>query len=1157
MTVLDPHALAEATDAQRRGSEPTSSAWVSASAGSGKTKVLRDRVLRLLLAGIEPSRILCLTFTKAAAAEMSNRIADTLAKWAAMPDEGLREELRGLAGGADIAALMPVARRLFARVLDTPGGMKIETIHAFCQSLLRRFPLEANVAPHFGLIEERDSAALMREARDDMLDAARAEPGGTLRAALDVAVGRMNEGRLNDLLGELLNRRARFQRLIERSADMDAIRRALRNQLGVGMDDTRQSLLAAAAAEHAFAAHELRRAAQTMAGGKKTDIERAAQIETWLATATESRPDSFDDYCAAFLTKERKLLARLVTKEVEAAAPGVKAVLEAEGRRLEQICETLRAVDVAVGTEALLRLGRDVLVRYEDRKDAAAQLDYEDLILKSVDLLRRPGIAPWVLYKLDGGLDHVLIDEAQDTNPEQWQVISALTAEFFAGQGAADYPRTLFAVGDRKQSIYSFQGAAPEEFGRHETLYEEWTEGRLRSVKLNVSFRSTAAVLGLVDRVFNTTARAGLVDDGDPIAHRVSRVGEFGEIVLWPVACPVAEEVPAPWALPKVRELTAAPEARVAEAIADEIGRLLRAGTTGRFKQPRALNAGDIMILVRNRTYFVELMVRALKRRGIPVAGIDRMRLLEQIAVQDIMAFADFLLLPEDDLNLAALLKSPLVGLSEEELFDLCVDRDGLTLWSRIGAEMHRLPAARQAHDLLQPFLDSVGFATPFDLLARLIEGEGGRQRLYQRLGEECGEAIDELLNLALNFESNHPPDLQSMLRWMREGELTVKRDLEEGGGRVRIITVHGAKGLEAPVVFLADQRRQEKAQSGLFWIKVGETEIPLWSPNKGADDRIAEAAREAAMDRQRAEENRLLYVAMTRAEERLYICGWKGVRKINTPSWHDHVQAALAGMPGIEKLPKPDYLGGPAEGWSGDMLRLAMGTPAVPAVSIAADRPDDMPAPDWLRQSAPALPDPPRPLTPSQPSEAEPAALSPLGEDEGWRYQRGRVVHHLLEMLPQLAPRQRRAAALEYLARPSTDVAAEQRQALADEVIAVIDRPDFATIFGPDSRAEVPVVATLRGSDGRTQVLSGQIDRLVVLPGEVWVVDFKSNRPAPMLATHVSQQYLRQLSAYWRALASLYETREVRCFLLWTDGPRLMEIDKAMLNAHGSNPSP
>ena len=1156
-SALDADALAKASAAQRRGSEPTASAWVSASAGSGKTKVLRDRVLRLLLDGVEPTRILCLTFTKAAAAEMSNRIAGTLAQWAAIPDDSLRGELRELAGGKDIKALMPVARRLFARVLDTPGGMKIQTIHAFCQSLLRRFPLEANVAPHFALIEERDSAALMREARDEMLNAARTEPGGALRAALDIAVASMPESRLSELLGELLNRRARFQRLIERSAGMDAISRALRNQLGVGAADTRDAILGAAVADMACNAARLRRVAEALAHGTDKNQITAGTLAAWLHCDAGERVIRFEEYCGIFLTANGDPRKKPATKGALAFWPDVNDAMAAEAARLVEVCDRLRALEIAIGTEALLRLGRAVLERYENRKDAAARLDYEDLILKSVDLLRRPGIAPWVLYKLDGGLDHVLIDEAQDTNPEQWQVISALTAEFFAGQGAVERPRTLFAVGDRKQSIFSFQGAAPEEFARYERLYQDMTGGRLRSVALNVSFRSTAPVLNLVDRVFGGPARAGVAAAEEVIAHRVSRAGEFGEILVWPLACPIEEDLPAPWALPRVRELTAAPDARLAEAIAAEIARLLRDGTTGRNRQPRKLDPGDIIILVRNRTGFVELMVRALKRRGIAVAGIDRMQLLQQIAVQDVMAFADFLLLPEDDLNLAALLKSPLLGLNEVELFALCVDRDGMSLWSRIAAEMHRLPAARRAHDLLQPFLDLVGFATPFELLAQLLDGEGGRRRLYQRLGQECGEAIDEFLNLALSFESSHAPDLQAMMRWMREGELEVKRDLEEGGGRVRIMTVHGAKGLEAPVVFLADQRRQEKNLSGLFWLKLGETELPIWSPNKKADDPVAARARDAARERQRAEENRLLYVAMTRAEERLYVCGWKGVKSTSLPSWHDHIQAALAESPAIETLPRPAHLGGPAEGWTGDVLRLAAGAPAVPGALQTKAAPVETPPPDWLGQAAPALPDPPRPLTPSRPAEEEPAALSPLGADDGWRYQRGRVVHHLLEMLPQVPAEARFAAALDYLGRPSSAVAPDQRQALAEEVVAVIEQPEFAAIFGPGSRAEVPIVASLRLADGRTQVLSGQIDRLVVRADEVWVVDFKSNRPAPMLAMHVSQQYLGQLGAYRRALTSLYAGKEIRCFLLWTDGPRLMEIPAAMLAAHGTNPMP
>ena len=1150
MTALDHDILLEATRAQRLGSDPSYSAWVSASAGSGKTKVLGDRVLRLLLGNVPPAKILCLTFTKAAAAEMSNRVADRLASWAAASDDQLRGELRALAGGADIAALMPVARRLFARVLDTPGGMKIMTIHAFCQSLLRRFPLEAEVAPHFSLIEERDAAALLNEARDEMLNAARGAAGGPLRKALDIVVARMLEGRLNDLMKELFARRARFERLIER-ADMDAIRAAVRRVLGVGPDETRESVLSAGVADTACNPKILRRAAEALSHGTDNDQRRAETLRGWLNADADQRAATFEDYCALFLTQDGSQRRTLATRGALTAWPELKSCLAAEAERLAAVCERLRAVEVAMATEALIHVSADVLRRYTRRKAAAAQLDYEDLILKSVDLLQRQGIAPWVLYKLDGGIDHVLIDEAQDTNPEQWRVIDALTEEFFAGQGAAEGPRSIFAVGDRKQSIFSFQGAAPEEFLRHERHYHRRAE-RFQSVELNISFRSTQAVLEIVDSVFGGAARAGVAVEQETIAHRVSRIGEFGEIVVWPVARPIDAEGAAPWSPPVVRELAAAPDARLAEAIAGEIAHLLKTGATARRgKSPSRVTPGDIMILVRNRTRFVDLMVRALKRRGIPVAGVDRMQLLEQIAVQDLMAFCRFLLLPEDDLNLAALLKSPLVGVTEPELFDLCADRGWRSLWWRVQELAAAMPAALRARDLLHPFLDRAGFATPYELLSELLEAAGGRRRLYARLGDECGEAVDEFLNLALAYELRHAPNLQDMLAWMEQSELQVKRDLDEGAGRVRIMTVHGAKGLEAPIVFLADQRRRPKPMSGLFWIEPGEAQMPVWSPNMASDDPVAAAARADALQRQQDEENRLLYVALTRAEERLYLCGWCGVQTMRQASWHDLVREAALKAPHAAKETRPDWLSGPDEGWEGELIRVSAGA-TVQATEAPMEPAAEIALPAWLTAPIPDLPDPPRPLTPSRPAEPEPATLSPLGEDQGWRYQRGRVIHHLLEMLPQLPAEARLAAAHAYVARRSSAVPPAEREALARDVTALLAAPDFAAIFGPGSRPEVPVVATRRGADGKTEVVSGQIDRLVVTEHEVWVVDFKSNRPPPRQVAHVSQQYVRQLSAYRLALSSLYEHTRIRCFLLWTEGPRLMEIPEDMLNVHG-----
>jgi ATP-dependent helicase/nuclease subunit A len=1148
VTTLRSDILREATRDQRMGSDPSYSAWVSASAGSGKTKVLGDRVLRLLLSNVPPARILCLTFTKAAAAEMSNRVAERLAKWAASSHDDLRREIRELTGGTDTEALVPIARRLFARVLDTPGGMKIMTIHAFCQSLLRRFPLEAEVAPHFSLIEDRDATALLGEARDEMLNAARGADDTPLRQALDTVVARMMEGRLNDLMKELFTRRARFERLIA-SAEMPAIRSALRRLLSVRAEETRESVLAEAVADVACNPKLLRRAADALAQGSDKDQKRAEILRAWIEADVEERSATFDTYCGVFFKQDGAIFERLATKGAVKAWADVATCLAAEAERLAKVRERLRAVEVATATEALIHVSADVLRRYTRRKAGAAQLDYEDLILKTVDLLQRPGIAPWVLYKLDGGIDHVLIDEAQDTNPEQWRVIVALTEEFFAGQGTSENPRSIFAVGDRKQSIFSFQGAAPDEFLRFRQHFHERAE-RFQPVDLNVSFRSTQAVLEIVDAVFGGAARGGVAISDETISHRVSRIGEYGEIVVWPVARPIVTEAPAPWQPPTVRELAAAPEARLAESIAAEIAHLIATAGTCQGGEARRIGPGDIMILVRNRTKFMDLMVRALKRRAIPVVGVDRMTLLDQIAVMDLIAFCRFLLLPDDNLNLAALLKSPLVGVTEEELFAICIDRDGKSVWQRVQELADTMPAARRARDLLDRFLNRAGFATPYEQLAELLEAAGGRRRLYARLGDECGEAIDEFLNLALAYEARHAPNLQDMLAWMEQGELQVKRDLDEGAGRVRIMTVHGAKGLEAPVVFLADQRRRPQALSGLFWIDIGDAQLPVWSPNKASDDPVAARARAEAQQRQLEEENRLLYVALTRAEERLYLCGWRGLQSINEPSWHDHVREA-ATKAQVKREPRPAWLNGPEEGWEGETLKVSAGA-AIAATKSPAATSGEIVLPGWLDAPIPDLPDPPRPLTPSRPSEPDPATLSPLGEDQGWRYQRGRVIHHLLEMLPQLPRDARLSAAEAYVARRSSAVPVAEREPLARDVAALLDAPDFAAIFGPASHAEVPVVATRRRPDGRTEVVSGQIDRLVVLEGEVWVVDFKSNRPAPMQVLHVSQRYVRQLAAYRSALASLYGDRRIRCFLLWTEGPRLMEIPENMLNAHG-----
>jgi ATP-dependent helicase/nuclease subunit A len=1169
-----------ATREQHRAANPTVSAWVSASAGSGKTQVLRDRVLRLLLEGAAPERILCLTFTKAGASEMSNRIATTLAEWASMPDGALKEQLKSLAGDGGLTRLMGVARGLFAKVLDAPGGMRIETIHAFCQSLLRRFPLEARVAPHFRLIEERDASALLLQARESQLNAARLGSDPGLSAALAHAVQRTGETGIDNIVGELLRDRARFSGFTRRMADIDSYRRALAALLGIAPDEDRRAVLEAAVGDAALNPAALRAAMAALLQGSKTDVDRAAVLDAFLASDRPGRIAAFDSYLSVFLTATGEIRARLATKGAVLAIPTVEEILRAEAGRLTLVLEQLRAIDILVDSVALVTLGRDLFTRFRQLKDVTAALDFDDLILASRDLLTQPGIAPWVLYKLDGGIDHVLIDEGQDTSPVQWDIIKALSDELIAGSGAdrrarlapdtPEKPRSIFAVGDFKQSIFSFQGAEPRAFlGAREHFRERLAKSDslrdsrtpFEDVPLIVSFRSGPAVLRVVDQVFAGDAGAGVVESSGRIQHVPARSGAAGLVEVWPRAVPLEATPPLAWAPPSVDTDPGDPGSRVANAIADKIAELV-SGNTPLEAQGRPITAGDIMVLVRSRNAFVPTLVKALKARQVDVSGIDRLALLSELAVRDLVAMIDFLLLPEDDLTLAALLKSPLVGLTEDDLFTLCVARGDLALWhhlARLNTTDARLLAAR---DFLQGYLLRAQSLTPYELLADVLSAGGGRQNLFARLGLQVGEAIEELLNLALLYESNNLASLQGFRQWLEMGEAVVKRELtEDGGGQVRIMTVHGAKGLQAPIVFVADAQRRKPNRPGLFWLGVEGGGLPVWVQRRELDVNATAAARAVLDQRGLEEENRLLYVALTRAEDRLYVCGWRGRSAGGTRSWHDSVADALQELDGTTSLPAANWRS--EAGWEGDWRSYSHQQADPPkAKSAKAGLPLDLaiPLPPWAQMAASAEPDPPRPLIPSRPSTdaasgGEVALLSPLGRDQGFRFQRGLMIHKLFQLLPDLPLAERHAAALHWLQRvnrPSGLLAeAEALEDIVDEVMAVLEHETFAPLFVPGSRAEVPIVADLPGADGGREILSGQIDRLVVTTDTCHIIDFKSNRPPAMQPEHVSRQYLRQLALYKSAVQGIYPNHTVSCYLLWSAVPRLMPIPDSLLESY------
>ena len=1096
-------ALDQASAAQLAAAHPERSTWVSANAGSGKTRVLTNRVARLLLAGCPPQKILCLTYTKAAAAEMQNRLFEQLGEWAMKPDADLREKLEQLGEGDLDADKLRRARTLFARALETPGGLKIQTIHSFCGNILRRFPLEAGVSPQFQEVDDRQARQMQAEIVEEIAE--------TEGAVFDAMARYLTDDDLAPLLNGILKFRAPFLH----SFDAEATAHLLGTDVGLTDEDILATVM------QGYSDAQIDELAEAMAEGGKQDKELSAALAR-RKTLTASAALAL--YEALYLTKggeARKPKGFPVVKVVK-SHPWVPDMMETLKERMVRAREQRLAQHALKRAEALHGFGAVFLRLYDARKAALGRLDFDDLIERTRALLTRAEMAAWVLYRLDGGIDHILVDEAQDTSPTQWDIVRILAEEFTSGAEDRETPRTVFVVGDEKQSIYSFQGADPSAFGEMREAFSArlLQVGRsLQETGLLYSFRTAAPILRLVDQVFTGDAREGL--SGDIEHHAVWDMA--GRVELWPFIEKPEKPEGKPWYLPVDSEVPDDPHIQLARAIAARVGGMIRSGTILPHRDgPRPVTAGDILILVQSRTALFHAIIKALKAEGVDVAGADRLKIIEELAVRDLLALLRFLVTPEDDLSLAAVLRAPLFGLSERDLFHLAHNRKG-TLWQALRMQADKWPEVVAAIESLRARVD---FQRPFDLLEHILVVQDGRRKLVARLGPEAADGIDELLNQSLHYESVEAPSLSGFLDWITADDVQVKRQMDAAGGRVRVMTVHGAKGLEAPVVILPDTRKIDPSKKAPPVQAVDDT--ALWKSAAAEMSAIQKDLENHRRQLVEEENRRLLYVALTRAENWLIVCG-AGTPDASGEGWYQRVARAMEAC-GATPEPAP-------EGLEGEALVLAenwqYGTQETP------DKTAEPPAlPAALRQPLPTPERVPQRLSPSDLGGAHTLAGGP---PDAAAMARGSLIHTLLETLPAL---------------PESDWPAKAAQLDAEDLLpearAVLTAPELRRFFAPDALVEVPVTAPLDALNG--QRILGRIDRLLV-GEEILAIDFKSNREVPDSPDRIPEGILRQMGAYADALTQIYPDRPVRTAIIWTFNAKFMEIPPNVAKAALSRP--
>ncbi len=1046
---------------QLKASNPLLSSWVSASAGTGKTKILTDRVLRLLLQAVPFNKILCLTFTNAAANEMQERIIANFEKWAHFSPQDLCSTLENTLGRKATKDELTIASSLFDSYLKTQDQINIYTIHSFCQKILKKFPLEAGISPHFKIIDEFKVKQIIRDIKKQLFNLPELEPITRFFAE------NFHELTIDDIFNKIISAKTK---ILKKEPNLSSTYSDLVTQ---GINHIQK-----------LSNHDPNIYVDTI------NIENP-EVKNIIAKLIGNDLQN-TDLKSIFLTLSGAKKKRIVVKKIAKPDSDLYRELENIQDKIYQLDQAKKAEYLFSYSKLLAIISEKIASEFEAYKRKNSFLDYDDLIIHTENLLTNSHAKEWVLYKLDGGVEHLLVDEAQDTSKNQWRIIEALIEEFYAGESNNYYKnRTIFVVGDEKQSIFSFQGADISTFSyMNKFLNEKLKNGRkpFETIDLNVSYRSTREILTCVNDVFHKIAKNNLEDFSAKLQEMTPhRLSHSGVVELWPLCVDEdssdSEEF---WPLVYQNNLGNG-KIILAEKIANYVKEQINSGRILPSTNAK-ISAEDFMILFRTRDDFTDEVIKALKKAEIDITGLDRIPLAEDLGVADLLAIANFVLNPENDLNLAALLKSPILRLPEQELYILAIlaKKNRISLWKYLNLEKQYSLIKTK----LQEFLSLYEILPLVDFFLYITDVLN-----YRDVITENDEVIDEFLKLSKNYFLEYNSSLQNFIYWFQTHPITVKRDTDTKN-KLRIMTAHASKGLQSPIVILCDTTKLPNSIERFIW---DENDQLLSAKSSSYIPEFYETLKIKEQQKAYQEYLRLLYVGMTRAEDHLIICGYQGKNKIPENCWYKLINHSM------QEIGSLDING-----------NLIYGTPYLHVVSQNSlhnkkhtkiiENKIPRPIKSW------------KPETRSSDYKSSPVAL-----------EYGLIFHKILE--DAVGSKNLDNFDKHPLIKTLSN---NLQKRIKTSLKKLVSNVQFKELLKHEIKTELSF-----GYKTGSEIKIGRVDLAVISKDQVVIIDYKSGNNYDS----IPEAYIKQLKFYKEAFMEIYPDKNINCKILWLENGLIQDI--------------